>query len=107
MIDEVVPDLALFEGGFVADNEQEMPRSCYGNIESPFVDQKSETALEGLRIVTPDTIENDDVLFSSLEGVDRVDFDRLFELNALVSTKASKLVLDVPHLCFVRSYYTE
>ena len=74
-----------------------MPRSCYV-IELPFIYQKSENTLEGFRIVTPEIIENNDVLFSSLKGVDRVDFDRLYELNAHVSTKASKIVLDVPNL---------
>lgn len=68
----------------VTDYHQEELWPSDRNVQSPLVQQEPETLLDiGLEIA-PDAVEDDDVLFAALEGVDSVDLDRVMDVAALV-----------------------
>lgn len=72
------------------------PRDC--NIQSPFISQKADAALEGCREVGADAVENDDVFLSPLESINCVDLDGCLELTVLAAAEWTQLIFEVAYM---------
>lgn len=86
MLDHVVPDCRLRQCLGVADDQEEELRPCDSHVETSFVDQEAKCALKRQSIVASYAVEDDDVLFSALKGVDCIDFDGFWKSTVLSPT---------------------
>ena len=101
-IDHICPRVALVERLRVAHDEEEVPRARHCHIQTPHVSQKAKTRLQGVHCVRSYTIENHDILLTTLERIDSVDLD-VTQLAVHISQVWTEGILQVLHLGLVRS----
>jgi hypothetical protein len=101
IVNHVAPDFALFESLRIADDQQEMTRSGDGNIQSPFIGQEAEAALNCLREIGSYTIEDDDVLLTTLKSINCVHFNSVRLFAVVLPAKNSQSVFQSSNLGFV------
>ena len=70
-----VPKVGLFERLRVSNHHEKMSRSCDCNVKSAGVSQESKRFERTLKIIRPNTVENNDILFATLESINCIHFD--------------------------------
>jgi hypothetical protein len=84
VVDHILPNPRLLQGLRVANDHQEVLGPGDGHIESSLVQQEAKTLLHEALEVASYTVEDDDVLLATLEGINSVDIDCVMDQALLV-----------------------
>lgn len=69
----------------VTNHQQEVLRSCDGNVQAALVEKEAQRLFDEAFVVASDAAEDDDVFLAALEGVHGVDLQSLCKVAALLS----------------------
>lgn len=103
----VLPDRTFLKSLGISDNDQEVSGSSDGHVEPSHVCEETYTALQILREIASNAVEYDDILLSTLKGVNSIDLYSFALIAALATTERSDIVLKLTNLRLIWGYDTD
>ena len=106
VVNQVIPDVWLFQRLWVTNNHKEVLWSGYGYVKSALIQKETKWLLDHALKVASYAIENDDIFLRALEGVDSVNLKRLMDVTCLVWTEFLHPRVQLSYLGFIWRNYT-